>query len=73
MLDVPKVRTVILEMKTKLGPYGAKGMGEMPNIPTAPAIINAIAHACGARVRSLPATPEKVYWAMREMGKLPDR
>jgi len=73
MLDLPNIQSVILEMKTKLGPFGAKGMGEMPNIPTAPAIINAIAHACGGRVRSLPATPEKVYRAMREAGQAPDR
>ena len=33
------IKSIILEMKTKFGPYGAKGMGEMPNIPTAPAII----------------------------------
>jgi CO/xanthine dehydrogenase Mo-binding subunit len=65
-LDVPDVKPIILEMKTQYGPYGAKGMGEMPNIPAAPAIVNAIAHACGGRVRTLPATPERVYWAMKE-------
>jgi CO/xanthine dehydrogenase Mo-binding subunit len=70
-LDVPDVKSIILEMKTKFGPYGAKGVGEMPNIPTAPAIINAIAHACGGRVRSLPANPERVYWAMIEAGGPP--
>jgi len=58
-------------VKSKLGPFGVKGMGEMPNIPTAPAIVNAIAHACGARVRSLPATPEKVFWAIQEQGGPP--
>ena len=72
-LDVPNIKPIILEMKTKFGPYGAKGMGEMPNIPTAPAIINAIAHACGGRIRSLPANPEKVYWAMMEAGGPPAR
>lgn len=70
-LDVPDVKSIILEMQTRFGPYGAKGVGEMPNIPTAPAIINAIAHACGGRVRSLPANPEKVYWAMIEAGGPP--
>jgi CO/xanthine dehydrogenase Mo-binding subunit len=65
-LDVPNVKPIILEMKTQYGPYGAKGMGEMPNIPAAPAIVNAIAHACGGRVRTLPASPERVYWAMKE-------
>ena len=68
-LDVPEMKPVILEMKTQYGPFGAKGVGEMPNIPAAPAIINAIAHACGGRVRSLPANPEKVYWAIKGAAK----
>ena len=72
-LDVPKVKPIFLEMKTKFGPYGAKGMGEMSNIPTAPAIINAIAHACGGRVRSLPANPERVFWAIQEGGRPPSQ
>jgi len=42
------------------GPYGAKGMGELPMSPTAAAIANAVADAVGARVRSLPITPEKI-------------
>jgi CO/xanthine dehydrogenase Mo-binding subunit len=65
-LDVPKIRPIILEIENKLGPFGAKGMGEMPNIPVAPAIVNAIANACGARVRSLPAHLEKVLLAIKE-------
>jgi CO/xanthine dehydrogenase Mo-binding subunit len=70
-LDVPNVKPIFFEMKTKFGPFGAKGMGEMCNIPTAPAIINAIANACGGRVRSLPANPERVFWAIQEGGGLP--
>jgi len=54
-----------------MGPYGAKGIGEMPNIPATPAILNAIAHASGGRVRRLPADPEKVFWAIREAGGPP--
>jgi CO/xanthine dehydrogenase Mo-binding subunit len=42
------------------GPYGAKGMGELPMSPTAAAIANAIANAIGARVCSLPITAEKI-------------
>jgi len=72
-LDVPDVKPVFSGVKSKLGPFGVKGMGEMPNIPTAPAIVNAIAHACGARVRSLPATPEKVFWAIQEQGGPPPK
>jgi len=71
MADVPNIKPIILEVENKYGPYGAKGVGEMPNIPAAPAIVNAIAHACGGRVRSLPADPEKVYWAIQEAGGLP--
>jgi len=71
--DVPQITPIILEVENKLGPYGAKGMGEMPNIPTAPAIVNAIAHACGGRVRSLPADPEKVWRAIREAGGPPEK
>lgn len=64
-LDVPKIRPVILEVANQLGPYGAKGIGEMPNIPATPAILNAIADACGGRVRDLPADPEAVFMAIR--------
>ena len=72
-LDVPNVKPIFFEMKTQFGPFGAKGMGEMCNIPTAPAIINAIANACGGRVRSLPATPERVFWAIQEGGGPPTK
>ncbi|HEY80396.1 MAG TPA: molybdopterin-dependent oxidoreductase [Caldilineae bacterium] len=48
------------------GPYGAKGMGELPMSPTAAAIANAIYDAVGARVCSLPITPEKIAAARRE-------
>jgi len=71
ILDVPSITSIILEMPNAHGPYGAKGIGEMPNIPATPAILNAIANACGGRVRSLPADPEKVFWAIREAGGPP--
>ena len=72
-MDVPSIRSVILEMQNKYGPYGAKGIGEMPNIPATPAILNALANACGGRVRWLPADPEKVFWAIREAGGPPEK
>jgi CO/xanthine dehydrogenase Mo-binding subunit len=71
--DVPRITPIILEVKNELGPYGAKGMGEMPNIPTAPAILNAIFHACGGRIHSLPADPERVWRAIREAGGPPGK
>ena len=70
-LDVPEVKSIILEEANRYGPYGAKGIGEMPNIPATPAILNAIANACGGRVRSLPADPEKVFLAIQEAGGPP--
>ena len=48
------------------GPFGAAGVGELPLTAPHPAIINAIANACGARVTHLPARPEKVLAAMKK-------
>lgn len=47
------------------GPYGAKGIGEPALLPTAPAILNAIADAIGVRLTDLPATPEKILAALK--------
>jgi len=64
--DMPEVETIIVEDAEPLGPFGAKGIGEHTLIPTAPAILNAIRHATGARVRRVPATPDRVRQAIRE-------
>ena len=63
--DVPPITTHIVEVPDPHGPFGAKGLGEHALIPTAPAILNAIRDACGARVRRLPATPDRVLAAIR--------
>ena len=65
--DVPHVDNIIVEVEDAEGPYGAKGLGEHVLIPTAPAILNAIRHATGAVVRHLPATPDRVLAAIREV------
>lgn len=62
--DVPPIETIIVEVEDSHGPFGAKGLGEHVLIPTAPAILNAIADACDARIRHVPATPDKVYAAI---------
>jgi aldehyde oxidoreductase len=61
-----EMETIIRETPRSNGPLGATGVGEMTMVPTAPAIMNAIANACGARVRYLPATPDKVLAALSE-------
>jgi CO/xanthine dehydrogenase Mo-binding subunit len=62
--DVPDIKAIILESGTGVGPFGAKGIGEPALTPVAPAIANAVADAIGARVFSLPITPEKVLAAI---------
>ena len=64
-VDVPKVRTVLVEDPCEMGPYGAKGVGEPPIIPGAAAIANAVHDAIGVRVSELPLTPETVMKALR--------
>ncbi len=64
--DVPEIETIIVEDPDPLGPYGAKGIGEPALIPTAPAILGAIHHATGVRVRRLPATPDRLRKAILE-------
>jgi CO/xanthine dehydrogenase Mo-binding subunit len=63
--DVPPIETILVERPDPLGPYGAKGVGEPALIATAPAILNAIAHATGARITHVPATPDRVLAALR--------
>jgi len=65
-LDVPPIETHIVEVPVSTGPYGAKGVGEPASIPTAPAIMNAIAAALGVRVAELPATPENLLRLIQE-------
>ena len=63
--DVPPIETILIEHADPHGPYGAKGVGEPALIATAPAILNAIADATGARLTQIPATPSRVLEALR--------
>jgi len=62
----PEISNRIVEHKTSSGPYGAKGVGELPSIPTSAAITNAIYRATGVRMRSLPVDQDELLRAMRE-------
>ena len=59
-LEMPEIECVVLEMPSSTGPYGVKGIGEMTANSPIPAIVNAIYHATGVRIDSLPVTPEKI-------------
>jgi len=59
-VDVPEIRGQFVEAAFSKGPYGAKNIAEPAMVPTAPAILNAIYHATGQRVRELPANLERV-------------
>lgn len=69
VLDVPdKVHSLILEYPDPRGPWGARGMAEMPFLPFAPAVIAAVHDATGIWFHEFPLTPERV---LRALGKLP--
>ncbi|MFI5221015.1 MAG: xanthine dehydrogenase family protein molybdopterin-binding subunit [Bacteroidia bacterium] len=64
--DVPNIHFFPVETHDKEGPYGAKGVGEAPLIPTAAAIANAVCDALGVEFLELPITPEKVLKAIND-------
>lgn len=61
----PEMEIIIVEYPKPEGPYGAKEASEVALVPTAPAITNAIYHAVGVRITSLPATPSKILDGLR--------
>jgi CO/xanthine dehydrogenase Mo-binding subunit len=64
-LDVPMIDTVIIEKPASVGPYGARGVGEVSITPPPAAIANAVYRASGIRLNKLPMSPESVFWAVR--------
>lgn len=67
-LDLPdKVTSVLLEYPDPIGPYGARGMGEMPYLPFAPAVVSAVHDATGVWFHEFPLLPERV---LRGLGNI---
>ncbi|HLO30246.1 MAG TPA: xanthine dehydrogenase family protein molybdopterin-binding subunit [Anaerolineales bacterium] len=58
--SLPEIKTILVEVPSRLGPYGVKGLGEAAMLPSTPAIINALSRAIGTRIHSIPATPERI-------------
>ena len=63
-LDLPRIESILVQHPSAVGPYGAKGVGEPPNIEPPAAVANAVAAAVGVRVTTLPITAEKVALAL---------
>jgi CO/xanthine dehydrogenase Mo-binding subunit len=69
VLDVPeRVKSVILEYADSVGPWGVRGMAEMPLLPLAPAIAAAIKDATGVWIDEFPYTPDRVLKALKAVG-----
>jgi len=67
--EMPPVEILLVEKNEPTGPYGAKAVGEIATIPTAPAIVNAINHALHTNLTELPITPERIVNAL-SLGEL---
>ncbi len=64
-IDLPRIETVIVEVPTPYGPFGAKGAGEPPIVPGPAALANAIRDATGCDFTDLPITPDKIVRALK--------
>ncbi len=68
-LDMPEIKTHIVETFEPTGPFGAKSVSEIPVDGPAPAVANAVEHACGVRIYDLPITAEKLLNALQNAKK----
>ena len=64
-LDLPPIECVIIETPVPNVPYGVRGVGEVPIVPPAATVANAIARAVGVRIGHMPMTPERVLRAIK--------
>ncbi len=67
--DAPEIEVQFLDFPSPIGHLGVKGLAEIPTSSIAPAIINAIYDATGARVNHIPATPERILDAMASVNE----
>lgn len=67
--DLPFIEPLLVEVGSATGPFGVRGVGEPPIVPTLAAIANAVHDATGARIKELPMNPEAVFRALRNIEK----
>src|SRR4029453_7616865 len=68
-LDVPRIATNVVQEPSDDHPYGIRAVGQVPIVPPAAAIANAICRAVGVRLRELPMTPERLHQALQRTGE----
>lgn len=66
-MDTPRIKIDFVEHKSLIGADGAKAMGEIPVDGPAAAVVNAIFHATGVRIRKIPVSPERILNEMRKL------
>jgi xanthine dehydrogenase molybdenum-binding subunit len=64
--DLPFIEPLIVEVSSGTGPFGVRGVGEPPMIPTLATMANAIHSAAGVRIKELPMTPETIFNALQD-------
>jgi xanthine dehydrogenase molybdenum-binding subunit len=69
--EMPPIQVALIEAGEDLGPFGAKSIGEIATVPVAAAVINAVNHALGTRIATLPALPERIVAAIRDADTSP--
>ncbi len=65
--EMPELEVILVQTVEPSGPFGAKAVAEIPKDGVAPALANAVYNATGARIRSIPFTPERVWHALQEL------
>ena len=68
-LDLPTIGVVIIETPVPDVPYGVRGVAEMPIVPVAACVANAVRRATGVRMSQMPMTPERIRAALKTAGK----
>lgn len=66
IMHLPEIVPIVVEHPAAAGPFGAKGVGEIVSVPTAPAVANAVRRACGVRVRRLPIDQDALARALAQ-------